>query len=818
MTNHDIIRIVQDYFDAPVLTADSEKLFNSVNTNSAVAVRMINAYQRFMSWQTAENQMEFECALRNYLLFLKTDITIKGYDLSKPNRFGLMINNSKGSIYANLDLPQYVNETFVRTVFNSEPVNQTDNDTVIKEVNPYIYKLTKGKFSSFKSLEQQIAVMGALKVPDGYTALVAMSTGGGKSLVTQTVSYQFDDSLTVIIVPTISLMIDQQRNASKIIAPENKNEIMYYHSGCNVEELVSALDKKLVRMLFVSPEALIKNIRIQNSIFKANSKGYLKNLVIDEAHIIIEWGASFRVDFQCLDSFRRILIRDNSSLRTYLLSATFSKKTVDNLKMFYSDDDRWIEIRLDTLRKEPRFDIIKCRSYTEKHNRIKELACKLPRPMIIYVNNPDDAETIRSELAEIGFDNTRVFTGRTGSADRERIINEWVNDKFDLMIATCAFGVGVDKKDVRTVIHSYVPSGPDQYYQECGRGGRDGLPCLGVMIYTDDDINTAMSMTQKVLTVEKLCGRWFSMLNSRKANIQLDSIVIDTSVKPNYNETDTFYVEVNNADVTWNVYVILLLRRAGLIKITDVKYDNDRYIFNIELIDKRIRFNNEQTVEIINKVRDDESKSIYSEINELASKLRRVGKSCWASMFNDIYLLTDEYCAGCNNHNNIRAERKKSFPLKKPVFYPVSMPTGKLCDIMTGTKEMLIICEKAHDEMIQKLFSAGADLIVMPDEAELASELLNNEAISPTQFCMGYSEFFELSRMNSHYYLSGTIVFCIGNDKELAGKVLNVSSGKEYNRVFLVSSDFYVSERNKNISELVNGACKYDYIIMKELT
>lgn len=818
MTNHDIIRIVQDYFDAPVLTADSEKLFNSVNTNSAVAVRMINAYQRFMSWQTAENQMEFECALRNYLLFLKTDITIKGYDLSKPNRFGLMINNSKGSIYANLDLPQYVNETFVRTVFNSEPVNQTDNDTVIKEVNPYIYKLTKGKFSSFKSLEQQIAVMGALKVPDGYTALVAMSTGGGKSLVTQTVSYQFDDSLTVIIVPTISLMIDQQRNASKIIAPENKNEIMYYHSGCNVEELVSALDKKLVRMLFVSPEALIKNIRIQNSIFKANSKGYLKNLVIDEAHIIIEWGASFRVDFQCLDSFRRILIRDNSSLRTYLLSATFSKKTVDNLKMFYSDDDRWIEIRLDTLRKEPRFDIIKCRSYTEKHNRIKELACKLPRPMIIYVNNPDDAETIRSELAEIGFDNTRVFTGRTGSADRERIINEWVNDKFDLMIATCAFGVGVDKKDVRTVIHSYVPSGPDQYYQECGRGGRDGLPCLGVMIYTDDDINTAMSMTQKVLTVEKLCGRWFSMLNSRKANIQLDSIVIDTSVKPNYNETDTFYVEVNNADVTWNVYVILLLRRAGLIKITDVKYDNDRYIFNIELIDKRIRFNNEQTVEIINKVRDDESKSIYSEINELVSKLRRVGKSCWASMFNDIYLLTDEYCAGCNNHNNIRAERKKSFPLKKPVFYPVSMPTGKLCDIMTGTKEMLIICEKAHDEMIQKLFSAGADLIVMPDEAELASELLNNEAISPTQFCMGYSEFFELSRMNSHYYLSGTIVFCIGNDKELAGKVLNVSSGKEYNRVFLVSSDFYVSERNKNISELVNGACKYDYIIMKELT
>lgn len=816
MTNQDIIRIVQTFFAAPDRTTDSTKLLNNDNINSAVAVRMINAYQRFMSCQTAENQIEFECSLRNYLLFLKTDITIKGYNLSNPNRFGLMINHSKGSIYANLDLPQYVNEIFIRTVFDSKPVQKDDNENVIKQTNPYIYKLTKGKFKSFKSIEQQIAVMGALKVPSGYTAMVAMSTGGGKSLVTQAVSYQYTNSLTVIIVPTISLMLDQHRNASKIIEPDNKNEIMYYYSGCNVNALVKALDKRLVKMLFVSPEALIKNISIQKSIFKANSDGYLKNLVIDEAHIIIEWGASFRVDFQCLDSFRRLLAKDNPSLRTYLLSATFSKKTVDNLKMFYSNNDRWIEIRLDTLRKEPRFDVIKCRSYTEKHNRIEELACKLPRPMIIYVNSPDDAETIRSELSESGFNNTRVFTGKTGSADRERIINEWVNDKFDLMIATCAFGVGVDKKDVRTVIHSYVPSDPDQYYQECGRGGRDGLPCLGVMLYTDDDISAAMSMTQKVLTVEKLSGRWFSMLNSRKANIQLDSIDIDTSVKPNYNDTDTFYVEVNNADITWNVYVILLLRRAGLIQITDVKYYEDRYIFNIELIDKKIRYDTAQTADIFSKVREDESKSIYSDINELASKLRRIGKSCWSSMFNDIYLLTDEYCAGCNNHNDIRSEKRKSFPLKKPVYYPVSVPKGKLCDIMTGADEMLIICENASDAIVQDLFTAGADIIVMPDGKK--HELQSIDSLIPTQFCMGYSEFFELSRMNSNYYLSGTMVFCIYNDAALAGKVLNTASGKEYKRIYVVNSDFYIPGRNKNITELINGACKYDYIIKKELT
>lgn len=816
MTDHDIIHKVQDFFDNPDMRVNSTDLLNGDNVNTAVADRMINAYQRFMSNQTFEKQIEFECSLRNFLLYLKTSVTIKGYNLLTPNRFGLKVNYSNNSIYANFELPNYVNETFVRTTFDNQQVQKVADDTAIKAVNPYIYKLTKQKFRTFKSIEQQLAVMGALRVPAGYTAMVAMSTGGGKSLITQTVSYQYDNSLTIIIVPTISLMLDQQRNASSIIKPDNKKEIMYYHSGCNVDELISALDKNLVRMLFISPEALIKNIRIQDSILKANSKGYLKNLVIDEVHIIIEWGASFRVDFQCLDSFKRLLVKDNPSLRTYLLSATFSKKVVDNLKMFYGDDDRWIEIRLDALRKEPRFDIIKCNSYTEKHDRIKELVCKLPRPMIIYVNSPDDAEKVQHELAKVGFDNTRIFTGKTKSIDRERIINEWISDKFDLMIATCAFGVGVDKKDVRTVIHSYIPSSADQYYQECGRGGRDGLPCLSVMLYTDDDIKATMSMTQKVLTVEKLCGRWFSMLNNRKTNIRLDSIVIDTSVKPNYSDTDSFYVDVNNADITWNVYVILLLRRARMIEITDVKYSDDRYIFNIRLIDKRIRFDCEQTIEIFNSIRDDESKSIYMEIKELTSKLRRVGKSCWSSMFNDIYLLTEEYCAGCNNHNDIRSERGNHFPLKKPIFYPVSIPEGKLCDVMTGTKEMLIICEEDSYEIIQNLL-IGADIIIIPDESELAFRLLNSKIIKPTQYCMGYSEFFDLSRMNSYYYLSGNIVFYIGDDQELAERVLNISHDKEYNRVYVVNSDFYIAKRNKNISELVNGACKYDYIIKKEL-
>ena len=159
MTNQDIIRKVQDLFDALTLTIDSSSLLNSNNSNSAVAIRMINAYCRFISCRTSENQLEFECSLRNYLLFLKTDIIIKDYALSEPNRFGLMMNHFKGSIYANFDLPQYVNGTFVRTVFDGQLLQEAVDDNEIKGVNPYIYKLTNQKFKTFKSIEQQIPVM-----------------------------------------------------------------------------------------------------------------------------------------------------------------------------------------------------------------------------------------------------------------------------------------------------------------------------------------------------------------------------------------------------------------------------------------------------------------------------------------------------------------------------------------------------------------------------------------------------------------------------------------------------------------------------------
>ena len=818
MTEHKIIENVQMWFENGGIGSPLNEIFNSAHPKGSIVRRLINIYLLYK--RKKETIKDFECSLRNYLLSFGTDIIIPDYMPETDNQFGLFSDHQSGRIFVNYNLPEYTNKEFVRNVFNMEEVKSYKKEPFCP-MHPFIYQLTNRRFAAFKSIEQQLAVMGALRVPEGYTALISMSTGGGKSLITYSTAYQRTKGMTLIIVPTISLMLDQYRNAQQIICPENDCEIMYYHGGRDINAITEAITERKVRMLFISPETIIKNKKIYNCLIEANAKGYLNDLIIDEAHIIIEWGSSFRMDYQCLDAFRKELLKNNSSLRTFLLSATFSKQTTEDLKLFYSDRDHWIEIRLDALRKEPRFDVIKCRSYNEKHQRIKELVCNLPHPMIIYVNTPDDAEKLQNELSEYGFKNTRKFTGKTGSSERDRIIKEWIDEQFDLMIATCAFGVGVDKKDVRTVLHTYVPSGPDQYYQECGRGGRDGFPCLSVMLYTEDDINSAKSLMQKVLTVEKLCGRWYSMINSSKANIRIGRVTLDTSVMPSYREKDTFYYEVKNADVNWNVNVILLLRRAGIINIDHVDFNNGKYIFTVSITDgetngisnQSIMFNDGSALPLFTYVREEEFKRISRSITDLTKMFKRTNIECWSSMFNEVYTLADEYCAGCNYHNKPMLGDKASFPLKKPISLPFSYVNERVNMLMNNMKEMLIINENEERVLIKSLAASGVDMIVLPDDMMFDIDEIETE--NTGMMVIGFNEFFELCRHDNRFYLSGSIAFFIGKNNQLAAKLLRIREGKHYNGIYIVSDDLYISGKNKNISELINGPCVSDYIITR---
>ena len=418
---------VQEYLDDEI-----EKNFinqfqpanNSEKFKYNTIKRLINTYESYKNNSIYYNDVLL--CIRDYLLTFNTTLSLPNFKFEENNFFGLS-KDSNGKVYANYNVPDYLSdysETFIKDAFNC--FNNTSSNTNGCNnlmTDSFVYKLTG--YSSYKTMEQKLAVVGSLKVPNGYTSLISLPTGGGKSLITQTIAYS-SEGLTIVIIPTVSLAIDQVRAAKATIKKNTDNEIFQYTSGIDIEPIVKAIKDKTARLLFISPEALLQNIQLNEIITEANDQHYLKNIIIDEAHIVSDWGEFFRVEYQCLEAWRRKLLRNNEAIRTFLLSATYENDTVTLLKKLFTSNDKWIEIRCDSLRKEPRFIHTKSKSYKEKIKNSINLVCILPHPMIIYVINPDEAEFVKNKLKDIGINNVRTFTGKTNNDQRDKIIHEWM--------------------------------------------------------------------------------------------------------------------------------------------------------------------------------------------------------------------------------------------------------------------------------------------------------------------------------------------------------------------------------------------------------
>lgn len=792
-----------------------EELKNQINECSGIAkYKLATKYRLFKTWNLflTNNiyKADFECVARDYLIVNNTVLKIPNYSLSCNDKlFGLEFDD-KQLLSAVHCYPKYINSSFLNSCFMQGEQECFYSKKVNLETNAFVRTISG--FTTYKSEEQKIAVIGALKAPDGYTTLVSMTTGGGKSLVTQAVSYQ-QEGLTIVIVPTVSLMLDQVKN----IKCNNKNEVLYYNSSSgNLSQIEGAMKSHSLRMLFLSPEALIRNKKLYELIIAANAESYLKNLIIDEAHMVMEWGALFRVDFQCLDILRKELLINNPLLRTYLLSATFSEEAVRLLKSSYSEEGKWLEIRCDKLRREPRFSFVKT-TEAEKDEKAIELICALPHPMIIYVQTPSDAEFLKSKLSlRTGMNNIKTFTGRTSSDERNALIYDWTNDDFSIMIATCAFGVGVDKKDVRTVLHLYVPENANNYYQAAGRGGRDGFPCLSIVLYSSEDIDNAYNYIQKVLTTEKLTGRWFSMLENGNY-LGEGKYILRSTVKPKYRDTDTLDFWPNDGDVNWNVYVILFLKRCGALKVDSMQYDEvTKYTFEITLLKNEIRTENDCAKEILNNFRQTESNNNLVAFKRFRSALSSSTKQCIANLFNDVYGRTDEFCAGCGAHSEIH-DFQSSKPLQITLNSKMNDINDKVCKVMHSASNELIITEESTQNIVNKLAEIGVNAFV----GSLSIKYFCDDfKCYPTMIALEYKEFFECAE-NSRMFLFG----CVGvilpiRDMNLlirtlsVCKLLNMRYGISF--IFLAEYNVFVSKNNKYLSELIEGSCVQFYDFEEE--
>lgn len=781
------------------------------------AKRLIIYFDKFKSG--VANKDVFLCSLRNYLLVFQNEISIPDEMISPDNEYGI-IKNAEGLYYASLEMPKYIDSFFVDQAFQRKKVGteaEKQKDAFYGN-NAYIYNLTH--YKEFKSLEQKLAVFGALNTPEGYTTLVSLPTGGGKSLITQTIAYQ-QEGLTVAVVPTVSLAIDQVRNAKNNVKHNADNEIFCYYSGIELERknaLRNAIKVETARLLFISPEALIRNYEFENMINEANAKKYLKNLIVDEAHIVIEWGDFFRVDYQCLEPWRNELLVVNSQLRTVLLSATYTKTAVLKLKQMFAMTGKWIEVRCDALRREPRYMLVKAKSYLDKKRKMIELVKKLPHPMVVYINSPKEAEEIKKTLISAGLNSLETFTGNTKSTERERIIRDWTDNKIDLIIATSAFGVGVDKGDVRTVLHLYIPDTPNQYYQELGRGGRDGLVSLSVMcINPVDDIDSAYKRMNKVLSADKIWGRWLSMYKSKTSLWFKGMVTLDTAVKPIYNVTKEDD-DASEIDIQWNVYVILLLRRHNLISIKSMIYDskNESYKIRADILDDSLRNESTTVPKIINEMRNRESEGFEKEIKRIKNGIEFSDRICWSEMFYSTYDKVSMYCGGCSKHRYPEMMEEGKFPLW-PVREPKKSISPELNKLCQGEKEVLVIGGEDDFSLMNRYVSAGANIIVVEDTSiENGLDLILNMSKQSNVMVIGIKEYRELCKQGSAYYMSGGVValYNSGTDKAYEFcSTLRKYRSDDIRLIHIVKDDYFIQKVQKPISAMVEGPKIDSYIL-----
>lgn len=436
------------------------------------------------------------------------------------------------------------------------------------KADPFIRDATG--FAHYSSPGQREAIRAAFLMPEGETLLVNLPTGSGKSLVGQAPALvnKEEGSLTIFVVPTVALALDQARAMQNLLQKNDRsysNWPLAWYGGLSVEdraEVRRRLRNGSQRILFTSPESLTTSLlRVISDVAAA---GILRYFIIDEAHLITQWGDEFRPSFQALAGLRNSLLRlSPRGFRTILMSATFTSETVNTLASLFGPPQKVQMVSAVHLRPEPQYWFYKAANEVEKRERVLEALRHAPRPFILYVTKREDAEKWCAALKDVGgLGRLAVFHGRTPDQDRLRIIEDWASNRIDGVIATSAFGVGLDKSDVRTVVHATIPETLDRFYQEVGRGGRDGKASVSLLVFDDSDWDLPKRLAKPRLISHELgFSRWLAMYRSSKES-EIDGIrrVDIDAVREGLSRG-------SEENVNWNMRTLSLMARARLISL-----------------------------------------------------------------------------------------------------------------------------------------------------------------------------------------------------------------------------------------------------------
>ena len=441
------------------------------------------------------------------------------------------------------------------------------------------------KLDHYLSAAQADAVRGVALSPPGSVTVVALPTGAGKSLVgLSAASLGFAGGVSVVVVPTIALAYDQASNAREILPGV---PIDAWRGELKTDER-NAIRQRIrsgqQRIIYASPESVIG--ALASALYDAAHQGVLRAFIVDEAHLVAQWGNGFRPDFQAMSGLWQQLRQTSPpdrAFRTVLMTATLTEESNRTLHTFFGPADQIETLASVHLRPEPDYFIAECQSPAEPGKsvlagetggalpgekccppeqvaRVLEVLRWGPRPAILYVTERAEAKMWHQLLQKEQWLRVGCIHGGTDGATRERTIDLWRKNQLDVMVATSAFGLGMDKRDVRLVIHACVPETVDRFYQEVGRGGRDGCPSVSVLLWTQKDREVAEGISSPKIIGEELgLERWKAILN--KSEWDGEMLLADLRVLRPGKMWDS------KANMGWNMKTLLLLARAGALTI-----------------------------------------------------------------------------------------------------------------------------------------------------------------------------------------------------------------------------------------------------------
>lgn len=409
-------------------------------------------------------------------------------------------------------------------------------------------------YDNFRGIQEDII----RSIGSGRDTLGLMPTGGGKSITFQ-IPAMAKDGLCIVITPLIALMKDQVRNLR-----DRGIKAIAIYSGMTREEIIIALENCIFgnyKFLYISPE------RLDTEIFRIKLRSMKVSMItVDESHCISQWGYDFRPAYLKISEIRNLL----PGVPVLALTATATPEVVKDIQQRLAFKEENV-FRMSFERKNLAYIVRRTES---KQEELLHILKHVDGSAIVYAHNRKRTKEYAQLLNENGITATFYHAGLSNETKDQRQ-KSWVKGETRVMVATNAFGMGIDKPDVRLVVHVDIPDSPEAYFQEAGRGGRDGKKAYAVLLYARSDKATLKKRITDTFPEKDYIRTVYEHLNYYYQMAMGDGLgcTREFNIDEFCRNFKHFPIQVDSA--------LKILTRAGYLEYTDEQDNNSRLMFTL---------------------------------------------------------------------------------------------------------------------------------------------------------------------------------------------------------------------------------------------